>query len=68
MADDQEEIGPREKLEQEKATAHNIAAAERKRNYYRDDNMMGYYMTDAKGRIINDENDPLLARLEAGLR
>ena len=62
-----DEIGPREKLEKEKAEAHKEAARLR-RNYYSDHNMPSYSMTDAKGHPLDDENDPLLARLEAGLR
>ena len=72
MDDDQEEIGRREKLEQEQATAHAIARAEarriRRHAYYSDSHMPSYSMCDAKGHPLDDENDPLLARLEAGLR
>ena len=55
---DDKEMGPREQLEKDKA----------KSNYYREESTLGYALTDAKGRVLNDENDPLLARLEAGLR
>ena len=67
MADDQEEMGLREKLEQERAAAHREAARLR-RKYYSDHNLVAYAMADARGKPLNDENDPLLARLEAGLR
>ena len=64
---DQSEIGPRERLERDKAMAHK-EAAQLQRNYYNEHNMLHYVMTDAQGKLLTDENDPLFARLEAGLR
>ena len=62
------EIGPREKLEQDKKAAHIAAEKAGRRNYYREDNMIHYEARDARGKQIDDDNDPLLARLKKGLR
>ena len=64
-----DEIGPREEaeqLQQDKALAHaaaEAAAEHKRRSYYREDNMIGYALNDAKGDPLDDDNDPLLDAL-----
>ena len=64
-----DEIGPREaeqleqeQLEEDIANAHKLADA-RRRSYYAEQNTANWSMRDAKGHILNDDNDPLLDAL-----